>query len=174
MRSLLTLLVACALIGLTATNEARAQASTPRASAPAVEPTPIEGDQSAPAPTAGRVHTVDPAEEALEAKTRAVASQLRCVVCQGLSIEDSPTDLARDMRAIVKEQLASGRSPDEVKEYFVSKYGEWILLEPKPSGLNLAIYLLPVLGVVIGAGVVMRSARRWTRQAGREASLHNG
>lgn len=98
----------------------------------------------------------------LEKLTSAVASQLRCPVCQGLSIEDSPTELARDMRAVVREQLASGKSPEEVKAYFVSKYGEWILLEPEPRGLNLAVYLLPVLAIAGGATVIVRSVRRWT------------
>jgi len=98
----------------------------------------------------------------LEKLTSAVASQLRCPVCQGLSIEDSPTELARDMRAVVREQLASGKSPEEVKAYFVSKYGEWILLEPEPRGLNLAVYLLPVLALAGGATVIVRSVRRWT------------
>ncbi|HEX6939569.1 MAG TPA: cytochrome c-type biogenesis protein [Longimicrobiales bacterium] len=108
------------------------------------------------------------ADSVLEARTRAVASQLRCPVCQGMSIEDSPTELARDMRAVVREQLASGRSPEEVKAYFVSKYGEWILLEPEPHGLNLAVYLLPVLALAVGTGVVVRSVRRWTRAAATE------
>ena len=98
----------------------------------------------------------------LEKLTSAVASQLRCPVCQGLSIEDSPTELARDMRAVVREQLAAGKSPEEVKAYFVSKYGEWILLEPEPRGLNLAVYLLPVLALAGGATVIFRSVRRWT------------
>lgn len=102
------------------------------------------------------------AAAALEARTRDVASQLRCPVCQGLSIEDSPTDLARDMRAVVRDQLASGKTADEVKAYFVDAYGEWILLQPRPSGLNLVVYLLPLLGIGIGAAVILRSVRRWT------------
>ncbi len=114
---------------------------------------------------AGRAVAQSPEEAGLEARTRAVASQLRCPVCQGLSIEDSPTDLARDMRAVVRDRLASGSSAEEVKAYFVSKYGEWILLEPKPSGMNLAVYLLPVLALLVGAGVIVRSVRRWTRGA---------
>jgi cytochrome c-type biogenesis protein CcmH len=103
-----------------------------------------------------------PADSALEARTSAVASQLRCPVCQGLSIQDSPSELAQSMRAVVRDQLAAGRTPDEVKAYYVSKYGEWILLAPRPSGFNLVAYLLPVV-IVLGGGLVIALAvRRWT------------
>lgn len=105
----------------------------------------------------------------LEALTSAVAAQLRCPVCQGLSIEDSPTELALEMRAVVRDQLAAGSTPDEVRAYFVSKYGEWILLEPKPEGFNLAVYLLPVVALLFGGGMVVLAVRRWTRQGGEAA-----
>lgn len=103
---------------------------------------------------------------ALEALTSSVAAQLRCPVCQGLSIQDSPTELALEMRAVVRDQLAAGRTPDEVRAYFVSKYGEWILLEPKAEGFNLAVYLLPVFVLILGGGTVVLAVRRWTRQGG--------
>lgn len=103
---------------------------------------------------------VDDAE--LEARTRALASQLRCPVCQGLSIQDSPTELAQNMRSVVREQLAEGRTPDQVKAYFVSRYGEWILLEPEPRGFNLTIYLLPVLALLAGGIFVAFAIRRWS------------
>ena len=110
----------------------------------------------------GQTTQQPPADSALEARTSAVASQLRCPVCQGLSIQDSPSELAQSMRAVVRDQLAAGRTPDEVKAYYVSKYGEWILLAPKPSGFNLVAYLLPVL-VVLGGGLLIALAvRRWT------------
>ena len=113
-------------------------------------------------PARGQVTTQPPADSALEARTSAVASQLRCPVCQGLSIQDSPSELAQSMRAVVRDQLAAGKTPDEVKAYYVSKYGEWILLAPKPSGFNLVAYLLPVV-IVIGGGLVIALAvRRWT------------
>lgn len=101
-------------------------------------------------------------DTALEARTSAVAAQLRCPVCQGLSIQDSPAELAQQMRSLVRDQLAAGKTPDQVKAYFISKYGEWILLAPKPSGFNLLAYLIPVL-VVLGGGVAIALAvRRWT------------
>lgn len=101
-------------------------------------------------------------DSALEARTSAVASQLRCPVCQGLSIQDSPSDLSRSMRAVVRDQLAQGKSPEEVKAYFVSKYGEWILLEPKASGFNLLAYAVPLLVVIGGGVVILLAVRRWT------------
>lgn len=104
-------------------------------------------------------------DSALESKTTTVAAQLRCPVCQGLSIQDSPSELSQQMRNLVKEQLAAGKSPDQVKAYFVSKYGEWILLEPKAKGFNLLIYLLPVLLVVAGVGAIVFVVRRWTAVA---------
>jgi cytochrome c-type biogenesis protein CcmH len=112
------------------------------------------------APNAQRLTTI--ADSALEARTSAVASQLRCPVCQGLSIQDSPSDLARSMRAVVRDQLAEGKTPDEVKSYFVSKYGEWILLAPKPSGFNLVAYAVPLLVVVGGGLAILVAVRRWT------------
>ena len=113
-------------------------------------------------PARGQVTTRPTADSALEERTSAVASQLRCPVCQGLSIQDSPSELAQSMRAVVRDQLAAGRTPDEVKAYYVSKYGEWILLSPRPSGFNLVAYLLPVV-IVLGGGLIIALAvRRWT------------
>ena len=101
----------------------------------------------------------------LEMRTSAVASQLRCPVCQGLSIQDSPSDLARSMRTLVREQLAEGKSPDQVKTYFVSKYGEWILLAPSAHGFNILAYAAPVIIVLGGAVVIVMAVRRWTTRS---------
>ena len=103
------------------------------------------------------------ADTALDARTYAVAVQLRCPVCQGVSIQDSPAELAQQMRNLVREQLRAGKSPDEVKAYFVSKYGEWILLQPRASGFNILIYALPVLVVLGGLAVIVVAMRRWTK-----------
>jgi len=102
-------------------------------------------------------------DSALEARTSAVAAQLRCPVCQGLSLQDSPSELAQSMRAVVRDQLREGKSPAEVKAYFVSKYGEWILLAPEAQGFNLLAYALPVAMLVVGGCVVAIAVRRWTQ-----------
>ena len=104
-----------------------------------------------------------PADSVLEARTAVVAAQLRCPVCQGLSIQESPSELSQQMRSVVKDQLREGKTPEEVKAYFVSKYGEWILLEPKAQGFNVLVYVLPVLLVVLGLGVIFVSVRKWTQ-----------
>jgi cytochrome c-type biogenesis protein CcmH len=101
-------------------------------------------------------------DSVLEARVRAVSSELRCPVCQGESIQDSPAALAQEMRNIVREQLAAGRTPDEVKAYFVDKYGEWILLRPRAQGWNMLVYVLPLVVLLIGAAVIVRATRRWT------------
>ncbi len=110
-----------------------------------------------------------PQDSVLDAQTKALASELRCPVCQGLSLQDSPSELAQQMRGLIRDQLRAGRTPDQVRAYFVSKYGEWILMKPEAHGFNLAVYILPVLGLVLGAVVIVLAARRWMRPASSEA-----
>ena len=102
------------------------------------------------------------ADSALEARTAAIAATLRCPVCQGESIQDSPAELAQQMRAVVRDRLRAGETPDEIKAYFMSKYGEWILLEPRMTGLNILLYVLPVALIVGGLALVAVLVRRWT------------
>jgi cytochrome c-type biogenesis protein CcmH len=102
------------------------------------------------------------AESTLDARTRSVAAQLRCPVCQGLSLQDSPSELSQQMRDVVRQQLASGKSEAEVKEFFVARYGEWILMSPTAHGFNWLVYVLPVLVLALGAGVLMLAVKRWT------------
>jgi cytochrome c-type biogenesis protein CcmH len=111
-------------------------------------------------PTSGQA--LAEAEAVLEARTTAVASTLRCPVCQGESIQDSPAELAKQMRALVKERLRAGETPEQVQAYFMSKYGEWILLEPRKTGLNILLYALPVMLVVGGLVIVTLLVRKWT------------
>jgi len=110
-----------------------------------------------------------PSDSALEARTTAVAATLRCPVCQGESIQDSPSELAKQMRAVVRDRLRSGETPDQVKAYFVSRYGEWILLEPTMTGLNILLYVLPVVLVIGGLAIVAFLVRRWTASDGTPA-----
>ena len=67
------------------------------------------------------------------------------------------------MRTIVREQLAAGKSPSEIRAYFVARYGEWILLEPRPSGFNVMVYAVPVAAVLAGLVLIVVAVRRWTR-----------
>lgn len=109
---------------------------------------------------APRIETA--ADSVLEARTSALASELRCPVCQGNSIQDSPSELAQQMRDLIRDQLRAGKTPDEVRAYFVDKYGEWILLTPKATGFNLVVYLAPLVFILIGGAIVWRTVRRWT------------
>jgi cytochrome c-type biogenesis protein CcmH len=94
-----------------------------------------------------------------------VAVQLRCVVCQNLSVADSPSEMASQMRGIIRERLAAGESPAEVQRYFVDRYGEWILLSPPRHGFNLLVWLLPLGAVLAGLATAAMLIRRWTRRA---------
>ncbi|MGK2962339.1 MAG: cytochrome c-type biogenesis protein [Gemmatimonadaceae bacterium] len=122
------------------------------------------GAQSTTAPPAP-VRSSFSSDSALEARTTAVARTLRCPVCQGESIQDSPSELAQQMRAVVRERLRAGESPEEIKAYFASRYGEWILLEPRMTGLNILLYILPVVLVLGGLALVVMLVRRWTKAA---------
>ena len=111
------------------------------------------------------VHRLDAASAPdLEDQTRAIATELRCVVCQNLSVADSPSEMAQQMRAIVREQLQAGKSPDQIKDFFVSKYGEWVLLKPRTTGFSALLWILPY--VVLGLGVIagLCVIQRWVRK----------
>jgi cytochrome c-type biogenesis protein CcmH len=105
------------------------------------------------------------ADSALEALTTMLASELRCPVCQGNSIQDSPSELAQQMRDVIRDQLRAGKTPEEVRAYFVDKYGEWILLTPRATGFNLVVYVIPFLALLLGGAVVWRFVRRSTAAA---------
>jgi cytochrome c-type biogenesis protein CcmH len=94
-----------------------------------------------------------------------VAAQLRCVVCQSLSVADSPSETAHQMKAIIRERLAAGESPEQVKAYFVEKYGTWILLSPPRQGFNLLVWVVPFAGLAGGLVLVLILVRRWSRRS---------
>ncbi len=101
-----------------------------------------------------------------------VASQLRCVVCQSLSVADSPSETAKQMRDIVRERLAAGDSPAQVRAYFVEKYGDWILLSPPKSGFTLLVWVVPFAALGIGLVLVAVVVRRWSRSPQGAAPSH--
>ena len=103
--------------------------------------------------------------EDLDEQMRAIASGLRCPVCQNLSVADSTSELAQEMRAVIRDQLRAGKRPEEIRAYFVSKYGEWILLSPTPRGFGLVVWALPGLGALAGLGAAAWALRRWTRRS---------
>ena len=111
------------------------------------------------------VRAQQPATHVGEEQVYEIAAQLRCVVCQNLSVADSPSEMAQQMRATIRDRLATGETPDQVVQYFVERYGEWILLAPRRRGFTLLVWLLPPLALLAGLGVVAMRLRKWTRRA---------
>ncbi len=105
------------------------------------------------------------AGDELDRVTEQVASRMRCPVCQGLSVADSPTDSAIAMKREVQKMLSEGYTPEQVLSYFERSYGEFIRLAPKPEGLNLLVWIAPALTLVGGAGLVALYFRRRPRPA---------
>ncbi len=105
-----------------------------------------------------------------EEQVREIAAQLRCVVCQSLSVADSPSETAHQMRAIIRERLEAGDTPEQVKAYFVEKYGLWILLSPPRQGFNLLVWVVPFAGLGLGLVLVAVLVRRWSRRPAAAAS----
>lgn len=100
-----------------------------------------------------------------------VASRLRCPVCQSESVLDSPSETARQMRDIIDEQLANGKTTEQVFAYFVEKYGEWILLDPDPVGRDLLLWLVPIAS--LGVGILLIQNLRRRRATGPASTSHN-
>ena len=102
-------------------------------------------------------------DQDLEHRARAIAGQLRCPVCRGIPIAESPSELASDMMGVIRKKLAEGESEEEILSYFEDRYGEWILLQPKAEGINLLVWLLP--GALLLGGAIFLSLRilKWSR-----------
>ncbi len=90
------------------------------------------------------------AAESLDDRVNEIAHSLMCPVCQGQSVAESNSNLAQDMRQIIRKQLEEGKSRDEVIAYFVNRYGETILASPPPRGVNWLLWVLPGLAIVFG------------------------
>jgi cytochrome c-type biogenesis protein CcmH len=123
---------------------ALALAASASAQAPAGDPAAIVGPPRA-APLEGAV---------LEARTKEVGGLLRCPVCQGLSVADSPSDMAVSMRHQVRDLLAAGYDQEQILQYFERSYGEFVRLRPPLRGVNWIVWLAPALGLLAGACVV--------------------
>ena len=102
--------------------------------------------------------------QALDARTEEVAGLLRCPVCQGLSVADSPATMARNMKLEVREKLAQGYDQEQILAQFEQSYGEFVRLRPPLRGANWVVWLGPVAFLVVG-GVVAAWALRGTRRA---------
>lgn len=105
----------------------------------------------------------DPAERLAdpvqEARARALFQEVRCLVCQNESIDDSSAELALDLRKVVREQVAAGRTDPEIRDFLVDRYGEFVLLKPAFSLANLALWLTPLLVGLIGLALLAARLR---------------
>lgn len=98
-------------------------------------------------------------------QARPIADQLRCPVCRGIPIADSPSELAQDMMETIREKLSQGLSEEEILLYFENRYGEWILMNPKPKGLNLTLWLLPASLLLGGAAFLVFKFSQWSKRS---------
>jgi cytochrome c-type biogenesis protein CcmH len=116
-----------------------------------------------PAPSAW---TVQPdeilADRALEARARELSRELRCMVCQNQSIDDSDAPLARDLRILVRERLQAGDSDRQVLDFLVARYGEFVLLKPRLSWRTALLWIAPIL-ILLGGLVAIAAALRRRR-----------
>jgi cytochrome c-type biogenesis protein CcmH len=113
---------------------------------------------------AGQALAVLPGEmlsdPALEARARALSAELRCMVCQNQSIDDSNADLAHDLRVLVRERIKAGDSDEQVIDYVVSRYGEFVLLKPRFNLRNALLWGAPVVLLLAGGAFILLGARR--------------
>lgn len=100
------------------------------------------------------------ADPALEARARQLSSELRCLVCQNQSIDDSDAALAVDLRRIVRERLSAGDSDAAIRAFLVARYGDFVLLKPPLQAQTLLLWSLPGLALLLGAAAAFRLFRR--------------
>jgi len=100
----------------------------------------------------------------VRARTRSLASELRCVDCEGLSVAESSTASARQTRRDIEARIRRGQSDQDIRQVYVDRFGESILLKPSSSGIGVVVWALPVIVLVVGAGGLVLALRRWGRQ----------
>jgi len=121
----------------------------------------------------GIAHAVQPdeimANPAEEARARDLSQELRCMVCQNQSIDDSNAPLARDLRLLVRERIAAGDSDTQVIDFLVARYGEFVLLKPRFKTHTLLLWLLPPLVLIGGAAALWAQSRRRSTAGAQQA-----
>ena len=103
--------------------------------------------------------------DALDDGVRRIALQLQCPVCEGETVNDSPSGLAADMRSVIRTKLIAGESDQQILDEFVASYGDGILTEPPKRGISLGVWVGPLIGVAFGAVIVVVLLRTWRRPA---------
>jgi cytochrome c-type biogenesis protein CcmH len=102
----------------------------------------------------------------LDDETRRIAKQLRCPICESVSVADSPAELAVQMRGVIRSKLEAGHSEQQIVDYFVAAYGDSVLLEPPRRGLGLLAWVGPLVALMAGALVLGVVLRGWVRRGG--------
>ena len=100
------------------------------------------------------------ADAVLETRAREISRNLRCPVCQGESIDDSNAPISRDLRLVVRERLVAGDSDEEVVDFIVARYGEFVLFNPRAQGVNLLLWLAGPGLLIVGGGLAFAYMRR--------------
>lgn len=98
------------------------------------------------------------------ARAHDIAAVLRCPVCQGLSVADSPSPTAKAIYDDVRRRVDAGESDAAIKQYYVTHYSQWIMLQPETSGVGALVWILPVTALLLGAGGLALAFRRWRRE----------
>ncbi len=104
-----------------------------------------------------------PGAEDLERRVQSITDQLRCPTCQALSVKDSEASFSVQIRDKVTRMVQEGQSEDQIKAYFVSRYGEWILREPPKTGLGLVVWVLPLVAILAAGALIVWSITRRSR-----------
>ena len=104
---------------------------------------------------------IAPAPESLDQRVHDVASQLKCPVCQGESVADSPSTISQQMRAVIRQQLQQGQSEQQIIQYFVSRYGSNILWSPPKQGFTMLAWVIPIAILLCGALLLVLVMRGW-------------
>ncbi|HEX5505138.1 MAG TPA: cytochrome c-type biogenesis protein CcmH [Thermomicrobiales bacterium] len=108
--------------------------------------------------------------DALDDEVRQIAEQLRCPVCQGETVADSQAPISVQMRGIIREKLQAGETRDQILQYFVARYGVGILADPPARGFTLGVWVVPIVVLVVGLGLVFAVLRGWLRGPARAAA----
>ncbi|MBF0143072.1 MAG: cytochrome c-type biogenesis protein CcmH [Magnetococcales bacterium] len=160
-------LVVCSVQGFAVVAPASAETAgtAPSPGVPSSPPVPVAATaatssvrEAAPPLSSGELRE-DPAEEVV----RRIAKDLRCAVCQNQSVYESNSTLAKDMLGLIRDKVTAGESETAIREYFFSRYGDYIYLEPTTRGANAILWLAPFIGLLLGGGILWWAIGRWQR-----------
>jgi cytochrome c-type biogenesis protein CcmH len=96
-------------------------------------------------------------------QVNAIAGQLFCPICQNIPLDVCPTQACHDWRELIRQMLAEGKTPDQIKQYFVDHYGAQVLAEPPRTGINWLVYIIPPVAFLIGVYFLFRAFRTWQK-----------